>query len=60
MRAEVLGLDPYDALMEQYDPGNRAAEVGPVLADFKGFLVDFVPRALVAQEERLRNDRYAR
>jgi carboxypeptidase Taq len=23
MRAEVLGLGPYDALMEQFDPGNR-------------------------------------
>src|SRR5690606_17014749 len=22
LRAEALGLDPYDALMEQYDPGN--------------------------------------
>ncbi len=53
MRAEVLGLDPYDALMEQYDPGNRAAEVGDVLSDLKAFLVDFVPKALEAQERRL-------
>ncbi len=53
LRADALGLDPYDALMEQYDPGNRVAVVGPVLEELKGFLVDFVPKALAVQEERL-------
>ncbi|TYR34638.1 carboxypeptidase M32 [Mesorhizobium microcysteis] len=53
MRAGALGLDPYDALMEQYDPGNRLADVSPVLEELKGFLVDFVPQALAVQEERL-------
>src|SRR5690606_32269428 len=27
LRAEALGLAPYDAMMEQYDPGNRVAEI---------------------------------
>ncbi len=40
-RSAALGLDPYDALMEQYDPGNRAAEIAPVFADLKGFLDRF-------------------
>ena len=53
MRAEALGLDPYDALMEQYDPGNRAADIAPLFAELKAFLVDFVPVALAAQEKRL-------
>ncbi|MBN9071938.1 MAG: carboxypeptidase M32 [Rhizobiales bacterium] len=53
MRAEKLGLDPYDALMEQYDPGNRAADIAPVFDDLKAFLKDFVPEALAVQEERL-------
>jgi carboxypeptidase Taq len=53
MRADALGLDPYDALMEQYDPGTRVADVGPVLEELKSFLVDFVPKALEAQEHRL-------
>ena len=44
LRAEALGLDPYDALMEQYDPGNRAADITPVFAELKAFLKDFVPR----------------
>jgi len=53
MRADVLGLSPYDSLMEQYDPGNRAADIAPVFATLKTFLKDFVPRALEAQERRL-------
>jgi carboxypeptidase Taq len=53
MRAEKLGLDPYDALMEQYDPGNRAADIAPVFDELKTFLKDFVPEALAVQEERL-------
>jgi carboxypeptidase Taq len=53
LRAEVLGLDPYDALMEQYDPGNRAADITPVFDTLKAFLKDFVPKALAAQDERL-------
>ncbi len=53
MRAEVLKLDPYDAMLEQYDPGTRAADIAPVFDDLKQFLVDFVPRALSVQEENL-------
>jgi carboxypeptidase Taq len=53
MRASALDLAPYDALMEQYDPGNRVAGIAPVFADLKAFLKDFVPRALEAQERRL-------
>ncbi|NGN42298.1 carboxypeptidase M32 [Mesorhizobium sp. CGMCC 1.15528] len=53
MRAEALGLAPYDALMEQYDPGHRAADITPVLSELKTFLKGFVPEALAVQEERL-------
>lgn len=53
MRAEALGLAPYDALMEQYDPGNRAADIAPVFAELKAFLKNFVPKAIEAQEKRL-------
>lgn len=52
-RAEALGLAPYDALMEQYDPGNRAADITLVFAELKTFLRDFVPEALAVQERRL-------
>jgi carboxypeptidase Taq len=53
LRADVLKLDPYDALMEQFDPGNRAADIAPVFATLKTFLKDFVPEALAHQEEKL-------
>jgi len=52
-RAEVLKLAPYDAMMEQYDPGTRVAQAAPIFAELKAFLVDFVPKALEAQEKRL-------
>ncbi|MGF7009081.1 carboxypeptidase M32 [Aminobacter sp. BE322] len=52
LRSDALGLDPYDALMEQYDPGNRTADITPVFADLKAFLKDFVPEALAVQDER--------
>lgn len=52
MRAEVLKLDPYDALMEQYDPGNRTADITPVFTELKSFLKGFVGEALEAQARR--------
>ncbi|WMT89994.1 carboxypeptidase M32 [Pelagibacterium sp. H642] len=52
MRADALGLAPYDALMEQFDPGNRVADVALVLEKLKSFLIDFVPEALEAQARR--------
>jgi carboxypeptidase Taq len=53
LRADALKLAPYDALMEQYDPGNRAADITPVFADLKTFLKAFVPQALATQKEKL-------
>ncbi|MBI4920632.1 MAG: carboxypeptidase M32 [Devosia nanyangense] len=52
LRAKALGLAPYDAMMEQYDPGNRAADIAPVFARLKAFLKDFVPAALAHQDEK--------
>jgi carboxypeptidase Taq len=54
LRAKVLGLDPYDALMEQYDPGNRARDVAPVFAELKTFLKGFFPEAMARQQEKLK------
>jgi carboxypeptidase Taq len=51
-RAEVLKLSPYDALVEQYDPGSRSAEITRVFAELKGFLKGFIPQALEAQAKR--------
>lgn len=51
-RAEVLKLSPYDAMVEQYDPGSRSAEITRVFSDLKAFLKDFIPEALEAQARR--------
>lgn len=53
LRAETLQLAPYDAMMEQYDPGNRTAQLDAVFSDLKAFLKSFVPEALAAQVEKL-------
>ncbi|MGB8314167.1 MAG: carboxypeptidase M32 [Aestuariivirga sp.] len=52
LRAQALKLPPYDALIEQYDPGSRVADIAPVFAELKTFLKDFIPKALAAQAER--------
>ncbi|HVW92729.1 MAG TPA: carboxypeptidase M32 [Devosia sp.] len=51
-RADVLKLAPYDALMEQYDPGNRMADITPVFDELKRFLRAFIPAALDRQAAR--------
>ena len=53
LRSEALKLAPYDALMEQYDPGNRVAAITPVFDRLKSFLKGFLPEALAAQNRRL-------
>ena len=52
LNAQALGLSPYDALVEQYDPGTRTAMIAPLFEELKAFLVGFVPEALEAQESR--------
>ena len=43
--APALGLSPYDALMDGYQRGIGAADVGPVFARYEAFLRDALPRA---------------
>jgi len=52
LRASVLKLDPYDALIEQFDPGSRAGQITPVFTALKTFLKAFIPQALEAQARR--------
>ncbi len=52
LRAAVLKLDPYDALIEQFDPGSRSADITPVFTELKTFLKSFIPEAIAAQDER--------
>ena len=47
--APALGLAPYDALMDGYQRGIGAADVGPVFAQYEAFLRNALPRALERQ-----------
>jgi carboxypeptidase Taq len=47
--SDALGLSPYDALMDGYQPGVTAAEVEPVFAAYEAFLRDALPRAEAIQ-----------
>ncbi len=51
-KAEKLGCTPYEALMDQYEPGAREAEIDRVFADYGAFLPDFLPRVLEHQARR--------
>ncbi len=45
----ALGLDPYDALMEGFQRGVRAADVAPIFATYEAFLTEALPLALARQ-----------
>jgi carboxypeptidase Taq len=47
--AAALKLSPYDALLDGYEPGGRAAEIDVIFDDLAGFLPDFIDQALARQ-----------
>lgn len=48
-KADRLGLSPYDALLDQYDPGRRSEEIDRVFGELEAFLPDLVQRAVERQ-----------
>jgi carboxypeptidase Taq len=51
-KAERLGISPYDALVDQYEPGMRSRRVDALFGDLAAFLPGFLARALEAQARR--------
>ncbi len=51
-KAAALGLSLYDALLDEYEPGGRAATIDPIFDDYAAFLPDFLERVLSAQAAR--------
>jgi carboxypeptidase Taq len=47
-KSEALGISPYDALLDEFDPGTRSIEIDPL---FDG-LDDFLPDFLAAVQDR--------
>lgn len=48
-KSEALGVPPYDALMDPYDPGRGLAEVNALFDDLEPFLRDAIPQVLEKQ-----------
>jgi carboxypeptidase Taq len=48
-KAEALGLTPYDALLDEFEPDGRAAEIDPIFADLAAFLPPFLGRVSAAR-----------
>ncbi len=46
LRAQALGLTPYDAMIEQHDPGARTATIGPVFSESEKFPERFCFRGI--------------
>lgn len=48
-KAERLGLDPYDALLDEFDPGRPAARIDAIFGDLETWLPGLLQRALEEQ-----------
>jgi carboxypeptidase Taq len=48
-KGEALGLSPYDALLDEYEPGCRAAEIEPLFDDLAAFLPGLLARVMERQ-----------
>jgi carboxypeptidase Taq len=50
--AERLGLGPYDALLDGYEPGARARAIDSLFGDLRGYLPSVLPAILERQKSR--------
>lgn len=51
-KGEKLGLSPYDALLNDYEPGGRSADIDALFADLAAFLPGFTEEVLAVQARR--------
>jgi carboxypeptidase Taq len=51
IKAQAFGCDPYDALLDEYEPGARAAEIDVLFAELAGFLPDMIGAILARQAQ---------
>jgi carboxypeptidase Taq len=50
--AGKLGCSPYDALLDEYDPGQRASKIDPLFTTLKEFLPGMIEQAIHLQERK--------
>lgn len=48
-KAGALGVSPYDALLDEYEPDGRSADIDVLFSDLEDFLPTFLPQVLDAQ-----------
>ena len=51
-KADALGLTVYDALLDDYEPGGRSAEIDRIFGELQQFLPEFLGEALDLQASR--------
>ncbi len=51
IKAEVLGVSPYEAMLDQYDPGRREAEIDTLFDDLAGYLPSEIQRIVELQSQ---------
>ena len=51
-KSAALGLSPYDALLDQYDPGTTSAMVDGIFDDLAAFLPGFIAKVIKHQESQ--------
>ncbi len=49
IKSQAFGVSPYDALLDQYEPDARAAEIEPVFAKLAEFLPGFIAAVIEKQ-----------
>ena len=52
VKSERLGCSPYDALLDEYDPGSRIADIEPLFDELADFLESFIGEAMEVQSRR--------
>lgn len=48
-KSEAFGVDPYDALLDEYEPGCSSGVIDNLFSDLEAFLPDFLTRVLERQ-----------
>lgn len=51
-KAAALGTSPYDALLDEFEPDGRSADIDALFADLRAFLPDLLGRVVEHQKSR--------
>ncbi|MDH3234185.1 MAG: carboxypeptidase M32 [Alphaproteobacteria bacterium] len=51
-KSEAFGCSPYEALLDQWEPGGKTATIDTIFDDLADFLPPFIDQALAAQAKR--------